>query len=72
MYGKTQKYKIELTHDELKSLKSVIRRRSKTSKIIRCRNIDQAFCFSGFSKNLLDAVITGNDAINLIRVFICK
>lgn len=34
--SRPKKYKIELTNDELKSLKSVIRK-SKTSKTIRCR-----------------------------------
>ena len=34
--ARPKKYKIELTDDELKSLKSVIRK-NKTSKTIRCR-----------------------------------
>ncbi len=44
--ARPKKYKIELTNDELKSLKSVIRK-NKTSKTIRCRcqiiiNLDES------------------------------
>ena len=44
--ARPKKYKIELTDDELKSLKSVIRK-NKTSKTIRCRcqiiiNLDES------------------------------
>lgn len=44
--ARPKKYKMELTDDELKSLKSVIRK-NKTSKTIRCRcqiiiNLDES------------------------------